>query len=66
MVAGSNPAGPTKIWIICAAFTMNELILYMTCMKTRFMSLIVAEDLGKRYGVVVAVDGLNLKLDEVL
>jgi ABC-2 type transport system ATP-binding protein len=28
------------------------------------MSLIVAEDLGKRYGVVVAVDGLNLKLDE--
>ena len=28
------------------------------------MSLIVAEDLRKRYGVVVAVDGLNLRLDE--
>ena len=28
------------------------------------MSLIVAEDLGKRYGIVVAVDGLTLKLDE--
>ena len=39
-------------------------MIYITYAKKQFMALIVAEDLAKSYGNVVAVDGINLSLDE--
>jgi hypothetical protein len=60
VVAGSNPAGPTK-WFF---YSFGALIIYVTFKDYFSMSLIVAKNLSKSYGSVVAVDSLNLSLDE--